>query len=104
MFDAKDKQKSYTILIANMPTIVTEKKFSDVTNYLNIAKDYAYTLQAMKNLSFDIWVASHASQFDWHSKHEPGDSYNPAAFIDRAGYDSLLKDLQKQYDKHLSRH
>ena len=104
LFDTRDRQRSYRVLIANMPTIVTEKKFSDVTDYPGIAKDYAYTLQAMKYLSFDIWVASHASQFDLHNKHKPGDRYNPAAFIDRAGYDNSLKDLQKQYDEHLNRH
>lgn len=104
LFDTKDKQRSYRILIANMPTIVTEKKFADVTNYPGIAKDYDYTFRAMKNLSFDIWLASHASQFNLHRKHKPGDLYNPAAFIDRAGYDNLLNDLQKQYDEHLSKH
>ena len=104
LFDTKDRQKSYRILIANMPTIVTEKKFSDVKDYPGIAKDYAYTLQALKNLSFDIWVASHAGQFNLHDKHKPSESYNPTAFIDRAGYDSSLADLQKEYDEHLNRH
>jgi metallo-beta-lactamase class B len=53
----------------------------------------------MKKLSFDIWVASHASQFNLHHKHHPGDAYNPEAFIDRKGYDSALYDLQKDYDR-----
>ncbi len=99
MFTVKDEQRSYRVLIANMPSIIIDKKFSEITAYPTIAADYAYTLAAMKNLSFDIWVASHASQFSMHSKHKPGDSYNPAAFIDRAGYDAELNDLQKQYDK-----
>jgi metallo-beta-lactamase class B len=104
LFNTKDEKKSYRVLIANLPTIVIEKKFSDVTSYPAIAKDYAYTLNAMKNLSFDIWVGSHASQFNLHSKHKPGDPYNPSAFIDRAGYDKAITDLQKQYDEHLSKH
>lgn len=104
LLKTKDAQKTYTILIANMPTIVTDKKFDDIAAYPGIANDYAYTLKAMKNLVFDIWVASHASQFDLHSKHKPGDAYNPAAFRDRAGYDGQLADLQKQYDNHLNSH
>lgn len=52
----------------------------------------------MKNISFDIWFASHASQFNLHGKHHPGDTYNPEAFIDQAGYEAALADLQKQYD------
>ena len=99
LLKVKDTQRSYTVLIANLPSIIIDKKFSEVSTYPNIAEDYAYTLAAMKNLSFDIWVASHASQFHLHDKHKPGDSYNPSAFIDRKGYDAELNNLQKQYDK-----
>jgi metallo-beta-lactamase class B len=98
LFTVKDDQKSYRVLIANMPTIVTDKPFASITSYPTVASDYAYTLGAMKKLSFDIWLASHASQFNLHDKHHPGDAYNPAAFIDREGYDAELRDLQKQYD------
>ncbi len=82
-----------------MPSIIIDKKFSEVKGYPNVANDYAYTLSNMKNLSFDIWLASHASQFNLHSKNHPGDAYNPAAFIDREGYDAELSQLQKDYDK-----
>lgn len=99
IFDVKDDQRSYKVLIANMPTIVTERSFSDIPAYPQITSDYAYTLQSLKGLQFDIWVASHASQFDLHLKHKPGDAYNPAAFMDRKGYDEQLNDLQKEFDK-----
>ena len=52
-----------------------------------------------KHISFDLWLASHASQFKLHDKHKPGDAYNPAAFKDQSGYDATLNDLQKQYDE-----
>ncbi|HRI20778.1 MAG TPA: subclass B3 metallo-beta-lactamase [Panacibacter sp.] len=103
LFTVKDDQRSYKVLIANMPSIITEKPFSELTAYPEIAQDYAYTLNAMKNISFDIWVASHASQFNMHKKHKPGDAYNPEAFKDQEGYDSLLQDLQKQYDDKLKK-
>ena len=99
LFTVNDEQRSYRVLITNMPTIVTDKRFADVTTYPDISKDYAYTLHAMKNIRFDIWLASHASQFKLHDKHQPGDAYNPAAFIDQHGYDKALSDLQKQYDE-----
>jgi len=98
LFDVKDDKRSYRVLIANMPSIIIDKKFSEVTTYPGIANDYAYTLSNMKNLSFDIWLASHASQFSLHEKHKPGDAYNPSAFFDEAGYDAALAELQKQYD------
>lgn len=99
LFDVKDKTKTYRVLIANMPTIITEKHFDQIPAYPNIAADYAYTLKAMKGLKFDIWLASHASQFGLARKHKPGAKYNPAAFIDRAGYDTQLSALQKEFDK-----
>jgi len=99
LFTIKDDQRSYRVFIANMPTIVTGKKFTEITAYPGIAGDYAYTFKAMKNIKFDLWLASHASQFKLHDKHKPGDSYNPAAFIDQPGYDSALSELQKQYDE-----
>lgn len=98
LFTVKDEQRSYRVLIANLPSIIV-KRFADATTYPNIVQDYAYTLQHMKNIQFDIWLASHASQFNLHDKHKPGDTYNPSAFINQAGYDAALNDLQKQYDK-----
>ena len=99
LFNVKDDQKTYKILIANMPTIVTEKKFAEVVDYPTIEKDYNYTLKNMRALKFDIWLSSHASQFKLHQKHQPNSAYNPAAFIDRTGYDKELDELQKAYDK-----
>jgi len=99
LFTVKDDQRSYNVFIANMPTIVTEKKFTEITTYPGIASDYAYAFNAMKNIKFDLWLASHASQFKLHDKHKPGDAYNPAAFIDQPGYDAALSDLQKKYDE-----
>lgn len=97
IFDVKDAKRSYRVLIANIPTIVTDKSFNDLPAYPGISKDYAYTLKAMKGLKFDIWVASHASQFDLEKKHTAGSRYNPVAFMDRKGYDDVLKECEEEY-------
>ncbi|WP_448698697.1 subclass B3 metallo-beta-lactamase [Mucilaginibacter sp. AW1-3] len=102
LFDVKDDKRSYKVLIANMPTVLSETKLSGMPTYPNVGKDYAYTLKAMKDIKFDIWLASHASQFDLEKKHQPGDGYNPQAFFDQKGYDAELSDLQQQYDKRLN--
>lgn len=103
IFSVKDEQKSYRVLIANMPTIITEKKFGDIKEYPSIAKDYGHTLRKMEKLKFDLWVASHASQFDLHKKHRPGDPYNLAAFAGRADYDEELQELEKKFEAKLSK-
>ncbi|WP_312902395.1 subclass B3 metallo-beta-lactamase [Chryseobacterium taichungense] len=97
IFETKDNKRNYKVLIANMPTIIVDKKFSEVTTYPTIAKDYEYTLNAMKKLDFDIWVASHASQFGLHKKHKPNDLYNPNAFMNKKEYLDELDSLEKDY-------
>lgn len=99
LFETKDNERSYKVLIANMPTIIVDKKFSEVTTYPSIEKDYEYTLNAMKNLDFDIWVASHASQFDLHEKHKPKDPYNPAVFMNKKEYSDEIESLEKDFLK-----
>jgi glyoxylase-like metal-dependent hydrolase (beta-lactamase superfamily II) len=97
LFETKDENRKYKVLIANMPTIIVDHKFSEVTSYPTIEKDYAYTLEAMKKIDFDIWVASHASQFGLHEKHKPNDPYNPSAFADKKEYIDELDSLEKEY-------
>jgi metallo-beta-lactamase class B len=99
LFTVKEGTKNYRVLIANMPTIIVDGRLDGIAAYPNIARDYAYTLQAMKGLQFDIWLAAHAGQFNLHGKHKPGDAYNPTAFIDPKGYAMALNDLQKAYEK-----
>lgn len=102
LFDVKDERKTYRVLIVNMPSIITERKLSDIPAYPEIAKDYAYTLEALKKLSFDLWLSSHASQFNLHNKHKPGDAYNPDAFSDRKGFDQAVKEHEAQYLKKIA--
>ncbi|HWB27970.1 MAG TPA: subclass B3 metallo-beta-lactamase [Chitinophagaceae bacterium] len=98
LFDVNDGQHTYRVLVANMPTIVTAKKFSSISAYPNVEKDYAYTLDTLKKIHFDLWLASHASQFDLAKKHRPGDAYNPEAFRDQKGFDDEIAELQKAYE------
>jgi L-ascorbate metabolism protein UlaG (beta-lactamase superfamily) len=97
LFETKDNNQTYKVLIANLPSIIIDRKFSDVKDYQNIQKDYAETFKAMKNVDFDIWVASHASQFDLHTKRKEGDSYNPKLFTDKEVYFQKLGKLEADY-------
>ncbi|MBS1689647.1 MAG: subclass B3 metallo-beta-lactamase [Bacteroidetes bacterium] len=97
LFTVKDEKRQYRVLIANMPTILNDVNPAGMPGYANVGKDFEYTYNAMPKLKFDIWLAAHASQFELHKKHQPGDKYNPAAFIDRKGYDKLLDKLHADY-------
>lgn len=101
LFDVNDKQRSYRVLLVNMPTIITDRDLTGIDAYPSMTEDYKYTFGALKRLTFDLWVSSHASQFDMHAKHKPGDKYRPAAFSDRIGYDKEVTDLQAKFDAKL---
>jgi len=96
LFNVKDQNRSYRVLIANMPSILDEAK-PGMPTYPNLTEDYAYTFNEMKKLKFDIWLSSHASQFNLHQKHKPSDNYRPEAFIDQKGYDAALDELKNKY-------
>jgi metallo-beta-lactamase class B len=93
---------NYRVLIANIPTILDSTRFPGMPAYPDVMKDYAYTLDAMPKLKFDLWFASHASQFELQKKHHPGDPYNPMAFADRAGYDAAISEQQKAFSTRVS--
>lgn len=103
LFTVQDSARSYRVLMANMPTIITDRRFADIKDYPSIQQDYAYTLQAMKNIQFDLWVASHCSQFNLQVKHPEGSAYNPAAFMDKQTYDAGINDLQHDFEEKLKK-
>ncbi|MBS1593337.1 MAG: subclass B3 metallo-beta-lactamase [Bacteroidetes bacterium] len=95
-----DDHRSYRVLIANMPSVLDETDLAGMPAYPNVGQDYAYTLDTMRHLQFDIWLASHASQFGLQQKHK-GRRYHPAAFIDPKGYAKALAALDERYRKKL---
>lgn len=101
MVDVADEKKSWRVLIVNIPSILPQTRISGMPSYPNVGKDYAYTLEALLKLQFDLWVASHASQFRMHEKRKPGDGYRPEAFIDRPGYEASVNTIKREYEKRL---
>ncbi len=97
----RDEQRSYRVLIANMPSVLDETDLAGMPAYPTVGGDYAYTLDTMRHLQFDLWVASHASQYGLHKKHK-GKRYNPKAFADRKGYEKMLAALDERYRKKLN--
>lgn len=103
LVDLKDEHRTYRVLIANMPSIVVEEPFDQISSYPGIAKDYAYTLEQMPKIKFDLWVASHASQFGLSKKYIKAKGYQPASFADAKGYLEALRQLQEDFDKHMKK-
>jgi metallo-beta-lactamase class B len=101
LMDVKDDQRTWKVLIVNMPTILPQTRIYGMPAYPNVGKDYQYTLESLKKLQFDLWVSSHASQFGLHEKRKPGDPYLPEIFGDRKAYEASVNSLQLEYHKRL---
>jgi metallo-beta-lactamase class B len=101
LFTVKDSAKAYRVLVVNMPSILSETKFPGMPTYPEVGSDYGHTLDTMPKLQFDIWLTSHASQFDLQKKH-PDDGYHPEAFMDRSAYDAYISEVQAKYQRKMN--
>jgi metallo-beta-lactamase class B len=92
-----DRGKTYRVVIANMGSINPGVTVSGMPKYAGIGDDYARTFKAQKDMQIDIWLASHASQFNLHAKYKPGDAYDPERFVDPQGFRTSVEKLEKTY-------
>jgi metallo-beta-lactamase class B len=101
-FQAEDAGKTYNVLIVNMDGINDGVKLLGSPGYPTIVEDFKNTLALQATYTPDIWVSSHAGQFNLHNVYKPGDAYNPARFGDLAAYKSKIADYQAAYEKQLA--
>jgi len=101
-FQVTDAGKTYNDLIVNMDGINAGVKLLDSPGYPTIVEDFKNTLAMQATYAPDIWVSSHAGQFNLHEVYKPGDAYNPARFGDLAAYKAKIAGYQTAYEKQLS--
>ena len=87
----------YRVGIVNLPSVNPGTMLTGMPTYPGIGSDYANTFLAQRDLKFDVFLASHASQFRMHEKHAPGDAYAPERFVDPQGFLRVVQDLEKAY-------
>lgn len=98
-----DGARSYRVLIANMPTILDDVKLKGMPGYPNVGRDFARTFASLRKMKFDIFLASHASQFNLHDTYKPGDAYDPTRFVDQGGFLKSLDELEAAYRARLEK-
>jgi metallo-beta-lactamase class B len=101
-FQVTDAGKAYNVLIVNMNGINAGVKLLGSPGYSTIVEDFKNTLAMQATYTPDIWVSSHAGQFDLHTVYKPGDAYNPARFGDLAAYKAKIAGYQAAYEKQLA--
>jgi metallo-beta-lactamase class B len=95
--------RTYHVLIANMGSINPGTILIGNKKYPQISDDYARTFREQKKLDCDIFLASHASQYDLHEKWKPGQAYNPNTFVDPEGYKAAVARAEAAYDEWLTK-
>ena len=101
-FPVTDAGKTYNVLIVNMNGINQGVKLLGSPGYPTIVEDFKNTLAEQAKLTPDIWVSSHAGQFNLLQVYKPGDPYNPARVGDRAAYLTKIKNATANYEKQLA--
>jgi len=101
-FQVTDAGKTYNVLIVNMDGINAGVKLLGSPGYPTIVEDFKNTLAMQATYTPDIWVSSHAGQFNLHKVYKPGDAYNPSRFGDVAAYKAKIVGYQAAYEKQLA--
>lgn len=96
-FDVRENGKTSRVVIANMGTINPGVTVSGMPGYPDIAKEYARTFLAQKEMKIDVFLVSHAGQFRMHEKYTPGDPYDPSRFVDPQGFFDAVRRLEQAY-------
>jgi metallo-beta-lactamase class B len=101
-FQVTDAGKTYNVFIVNMNGINQGVKLLGSPGFPTIVEDFKNTLAMQATYTPDIWVSSHAGQFNLHKLYKPGDAYDPARFGDLAAYRAKIAGYQAAYEKQLA--
>jgi metallo-beta-lactamase class B len=101
-FQVTDTGKTYNVMIVNMNGINDGVKLLGSPGYPTIVEDFKDTLAKQATYTPNIWVSSHAAQFNLHRIYKPGDAYDPSRFGNLAAYKEKIAGYQAAYDKQLA--
>jgi metallo-beta-lactamase class B len=90
-----DGGRKRNVLLANMNTVVMPLLGN--RKYPQIAEDYERAFATQRQLSPDIWVAAHASQYDMAAKIKAG------SFADPQGYKQAIEHYQSLFHETLEK-
>lgn len=96
-FTVQDAGRDYNVIIVNMGSINPGVTVSGMPAFPGITEAYAGTLARQKQMQPDIWVASHAGQFNMHQKYKPGDPYDSNRFVDPNGFGAKIQFYEKLF-------
>ena len=93
----REAGRDYSVLIANMGSINPGVNVAFMPAFKEITQAYLGTLERQKQLRPDVWLSSHAPQFNLYQKRNPGDAYDPNRFVDPDGYGAKIQFYEKLF-------
>lgn len=100
-FDVHEGGKAYKVGIMNMASINPGVQVSGMPGFPGIARAYERTFRNQRALKIDVFLSSHAIQFNLHDKYKTGDTYNPERFVDPQGYQEAVERLERAFREQL---
>ena len=85
----KDGNRTVHTAIVNMLTVVMPLR--GMAKYPTIVSDIRQSFAKQKQLSPELWVAAHASQYDMQRKLKSG------SFVDPQGYKQAVEQAEKNF-------
>ncbi len=98
----RENGRDYRVVLANMGSMNPGLRLLEDPTYPGIADDFAKTFRRQLDLEVDVWVAAHASQWGLHDKYQPGDPYDPEAFVDPEGLRRHVVHYQRLFEEALA--
>jgi metallo-beta-lactamase class B len=92
-----ENNHEYHVLIANLPNINMGAALLQNSQYPTIAADYTHTFEVLRRLPCEIYLSSHAAQFGFMVKYQPGKTYSPNTFVDPYGLPRILDRLEERF-------
>jgi len=101
--NATEGNRAYHVTMAGSLTVLPQMRLVRNPTYPGIADDFARSIQVLRALPTDVFLAAHAQMFDLEGKAarlRAGASPNP--FIDPHGYRAYLDAAERAYQDRLS--
>jgi len=93
----QENGKTYRVGIMNMGSINDGVNVAGMPGFPDIEAAYRKTFRDQKALDIDIFLASHAGQFNLHRKYQPGDRYDSERFVDPSGYRAAVARMEASF-------
>jgi len=93
----QENGKTYRVGIVNMGSINNGVTVTGMPGFPDIEAAYRKTFRDQKALDIDVFLASHADQFNLHRKYQSGDPYNPERFVDPSGYREAVARMEANF-------